>query len=103
VEIEPVTQTPFTGPLPGSWHVYGVIWACLMMLTGLTVAAASLHMGGVAIVVCLSIAAVKSTLVFLYFMHLRHEKRLIIRWVLPVAFCALAIFIAGTFSDVISR
>ena len=82
---------------------YATVWACLLVLTAITVSVAGLHLGKLAIVVCLAIAALKSILVFLYFMHLRHETRLAIKLAIPIAIVALAIFIGITFTDVIPR
>jgi cytochrome c oxidase subunit 4 len=82
---------------------YLAVWTALMLLTGITVAAASARLAGTAIIVCLAIAALKSILVLLYFMHLRREKRLLVKLIIPIAIIALAIFIGLTFSDVITR
>jgi cytochrome c oxidase subunit IV len=84
-------------------RTYITVWAALVLFTALTVATASMNLQKVTIVVCLGIAAFKSTLVLLYFMHLRHENRLVIRLVVPIAIITLAIFIGGTFSDVFTR
>ena len=51
----------------------------------------------------LGIAAIKSTLVALYFMHLRWEKRLLIRLMLPITLATLAIFIGLTYTDILRR
>jgi cytochrome c oxidase subunit IV len=82
---------------------YALVWALLMGMTGATVTAAQLNIGIFGIIICLSIASIKSILVFLYFMHLRHEKRLIVKLVVPIAIVALSIFIGLTFIDVVSR
>jgi cytochrome c oxidase subunit 4 len=84
-------------------RVYGVVWLLLMLLTGATVAAAGLSIGKWAIVACLAIACAKSLLVLLYFMHLRHERRMAIKLAIPIALVALAIFIGLTFTDVMNR
>jgi cytochrome c oxidase subunit 4 len=84
-------------------RVYATVWAVLMLATAVTVTAASLHVPRVAIIVCLGIAAFKSTLVLLYFMHLRYERRMVIKLAVPIAVIVLAIFIGLTFSDVITR
>ena len=83
--------------------VYSAVWAALLILTVVTVAAASLHLGKVAIIVCLAIAATKATFVLLYFMHLRHEGRLVIRLIIPSSIITLTIFIGLTFSDILTR
>jgi caa(3)-type oxidase, subunit IV len=74
-----------------------------MLLTAVTVATASMNLRKVTIIICLGIAAFKSTLVLLYFMHLRYENRVVIKLVIPIAIIVLAIFIGGTFSDVFTR
>jgi cytochrome c oxidase subunit 4 len=80
-----------------------IIWASLMVLTGVTVAAASINLQKMAVIVCLAIAAVKATLVLFYFMQLRFERRLVVKLVVPITIAALAIFIGLTFSDVFTR
>jgi len=82
---------------------YVYIWAALIVLTAITVTTASLNFGRVGILVVLAIAAIKSTLVLLYFMHLSSEKRLLLKLLVPIAICTLAIFIGLTFTDVLYR
>ena len=84
-------------------RTYAAVWAVLMIATALTVAVADLNFQKAAIIVCLGIAAFKSTLVLLYFMHLRYENRLVIKLAIPIALATLAIFIGLTFSDVFTR
>ena len=72
-----------------SKHVrsYIAVFVALAICTVLTVAAANQEFGGSwNIVVALSIAAVKASLVAAIFMHLKWERALWI-WV-PLAFCA---------------
>jgi cytochrome c oxidase subunit 4 len=83
--------------------IFTLVWVSLLGLTAVTIAAAQLNFGRLAIVICLSVAAAKSVLVLLYFMHLRHEKRLAIKLALPIGIVALAIFIGITFIDVMTR
>jgi cytochrome c oxidase subunit 4 len=77
------------------------VWACLILLTGLTLAVSytALH---VAIQVALLIATTKASLVMLYFMHLRYEGRLYFVMLL-VVLGIYAIFIAGTLGDYMFR
>jgi cytochrome c oxidase subunit 4 len=82
---------------------YILVWAALIALTAVTVATASANLGRAAIVVVLAIAAGKSTLVLLYFMHLREERRLLLKLVVPIAVATLAIFIGLTYTDVLHR
>jgi cytochrome c oxidase subunit IV len=82
---------------------YVAVWAALLFLTAVTVAAASLNLGAAAIVVVLAVASAKSTLVLLYFMHLREEKRAVIKVLVPLVIVLLAIFIGLTYTDVLYR
>ena len=79
------------------------IWLGLVALTALTVTTASLNLGRIGIIVVLAIAATKSTMVLLWFMHLSTEKRLLLKLLVPIAVCVLAIFIGLTYSDVLTR
>ncbi len=79
------------------------IWLGLVALTALTVTTASLNVGRIGIVIVLAIAAAKSTLVLLWFMHLSTEKRLLLKLLVPIAICVLAIFIGLTYTDVLNR
>lgn len=82
---------------------YYIVWGMLLLLTAVTVTGAKLHLGTLTIVVVLSIATVKAVLVLLYFMHLRHENRLIIKLLIPGTIILLAIFIGLTYTDVMTR
>ena len=82
---------------------YIYIWLALLVLTAITVITAGLNVGRIAIIVVLVIAATKSTLVLLYFMHLRWEKRLILKLLVPIAIITLTIFIGLTYTDVLNR
>ena len=80
-----------------------IVWALLLLLTLLSVTLAELSTGTFGIVATLGIAAIQAVLVLLYFMHLRHEKRLAIRLLLPITIVTLTVFIGLTFVDVVSR
>ena len=82
---------------------YIYIWIALVVLTGITVTTAGLNVGRIGILIVLAIAATKSTLVLLWFMHLSTEKRLLLKLLVPIAIGALAIFIGLTYSDVLTR
>jgi cytochrome c oxidase subunit 4 len=82
---------------------YFLVWAGLIVLTAVTVVVSRLDVGRVAVIVALAIAAVKSTLVLLYFMHLRWEKRLVIKLAIPITLATLAIFIGLTYTDILRR
>ncbi len=82
--------------------IYLAIFAILIVLTGVTVGVAFADLGLMNIVVALTIAVFRATLVILYFMHVRYESRL--SWVFVGAgFFWLAILIVFTLSDVLTR
>lgn len=81
---------------------YILIWCALVGLTGLTVAAAGLDFGYPSIVIVLIVAALKSSLVLDYFMHLRYEERFF-KLMLLVVIVTLAIILSLTFVDIAYR
>ena len=56
--------------------IYVGIWAILMFLTGLTVFVSFLELHNWNIVLALTIATIKATLVVLFFMHLYYSSKL---------------------------
>ncbi|MBI2565408.1 MAG: cytochrome C oxidase subunit IV family protein [Candidatus Schekmanbacteria bacterium] len=54
---------------------YLLVYASLLVLTGLTVGVSYANLGQIAIYVALSIAAIKALLVVGYFMHLKYSDR----------------------------
>lgn len=82
--------------------IYLGVLAILLVGTALTVAAARVDLGGLNIVVALSIAVIKASFVVLYFMHLKYSHRL--NWVFGAsALLWLALLIGGTLTDVMAR
>ena len=85
-------------------HVrYFYVWIALLVLTAITVTTAELNVGRAGIIIVLAIAATKSTMVLLWFMHLRSEKRLLLKLLVPIAIATLAIFIGLTYTDILTR
>ncbi len=83
-------------------RTYLLVWAALIVLTGVTVAVSYVHLGMMNVVVALLIASVKASLVALFFMHLKQESRLVWGFALaPIVF--LVLIIAGTLSDTLFR
>jgi cytochrome c oxidase subunit 4 len=82
--------------------VYLAIFATLMVLTGVTVAVAYVHLGQFNIVIALGIAGFKATLVVLYFMHVAHASRLTKLFAATGIFF-LAILLGLTMTDYGSR
>jgi cytochrome c oxidase subunit 4 len=86
-----------------SVKVYLMIFAALMTGTALTVWAGLQDFPGpLNVVIALTIAVIKATLVVLYFMHVRYSSRLI--WVIfASALFWMGILFALTFSDYWTR
>ena len=82
--------------------VYLAIFATLMVLTGVTVAVAYVHLGQLNIFIALGIAGFKATLVVLYFMHVAHASQLTKLFAVTGIFF-LAILIGLTMTDYGSR
>jgi cytochrome c oxidase subunit 4 len=82
--------------------VYVGIFASLMVLTAVTVAAAFVSLGPFNIVIALAIATLKATLVVLYFMHARYNPKRTQLVIISAVFW-LAIMLALTMSDYASR
>lgn len=81
---------------------YLLIWFGLLILTGLTVTAAGLNLGQLSVLGAIAIAAVKSTLVVLFFMHIKYEDR-VFKIFLGVAILTLVVIMVLTFADVSFR
>lgn len=85
-----------------SYGVYVFVWLCLFLLTAVTVTAAAMDFGGIRIVVALFIAALKSSLVLYYFMHLKHENSMF-KYMFIAVVAIIAIIVGFTFFDVSYR
>ncbi|MCC6466183.1 MAG: cytochrome C oxidase subunit IV family protein [Planctomycetes bacterium] len=70
----------------------------LLALTGLTVAATYVNLGRLNVIGALAIASVKASIVALWFMHLRYDKRYNF-FVLVSAFALVAFFIGVVLLD----
>jgi cytochrome c oxidase subunit 4 len=86
-----------------SIRVYVVIFLALIVGTALTLWAGFIDFPGpLNVVIALTIACVKATLVVLYFMHVRYSSKLI--WVIfAAALFWLAILFSLTFADYWTR
>ncbi len=85
------------------YRTYIWVWLGLIILTGTTVSVAGMELGGWTILMALAIAGTKSGLVLNYFMHLRSERMLIFKVIIPLTLAVFLIFIILTFSDVALR
>jgi cytochrome c oxidase subunit 4 len=83
-------------------RTYVFVWIGLLVLTGITIAVASIHLGSWNVVAALAVASVKSSLVLAYFMHLKYEQ-----WLMKIIFLTavgtLTIMIGLTFLDTAFR
>ncbi len=79
-----------------------LVFVLLLVLTAITVTVSRLELGAFAIWAALLIAACKSILVLMYFMHLRYTGRLI-AITFGVTVFTLAIIIAFLFWDISFR
>ena len=93
-------------PAPAAAHsavrTYVSVFAALLVLTGLTVAASFVDLGPVNTPVALIIAGAKATLVLVWFMHLRVSHRLV--WVFVVlGILFLALLMGITVAEGLNR
>jgi cytochrome c oxidase subunit 4 len=86
----------------GGPKVYTRNLAVLLVLTIITVAAAGFNFGPANVVIALGIASIKATLVALFFMHLRWEKK-VNSIIAAAGFLFLGVFIMFCLLDVDSR
>lgn len=87
-------------PLPDGLFV--LVWAGLLVLTAVTVAASALFPGRIGVLVAMLVTPVKAALILMYFMHLKYEHRGFVAMFL-VAVGILAVFMGLTFFDYTNR
>jgi len=83
-------------------RIYLLIFATLLVLTAVTTAVAYINLGPLNVVVMLSIACFKASLVILYFMHVRFTNR-VTQLAAVTGFAWLLIMFALTLSDYLTR
>lgn len=83
-------------------RLYLTVGAILIFLTGLTVGISFVHLGAFNLVVAMAIAALKASLVALFFMHLKYDNKLYMIVFLG-AILFLTIFIVFTMFDTMTR
>jgi len=85
-----------------AYKSYIMVWGALLVLTALTVGVSFMNLGLWNAGVALGIASIKAVLVALYFMHLRHEIKLVLGFaVFPLLI--LALILIGTLTDTLYR
>ena len=90
-------------PHATGYRTYVFVWVGLVILTGTTFSVAGMDLGGWTVLIALAIAGTKSGLVMNYFMHLRSEKLLIFKIIIPLVIAVFVVFIILTFADVAFR
>ena len=55
-------------------RLYVIIWVALMVFTAITVGVAQVDFGSLNVVVAMTVATIKASLVVLFFMHLKYDK-----------------------------
>lgn len=85
------------------YKTYALVWMILVILTGTTLSAAGMELGGWTVPIALAIAGTKSGLVLNYFMHLRSERLTVFKVILPLVLAVFLVFILLTFSDLAFR
>jgi cytochrome c oxidase subunit 4 len=78
------------------------IFSALMVLTAITVGVAFINLGSLNPIVALGVAAVKATLVILFFMHVKYSSRLT-KLTVVLSFFFVAILFAETLMDYATR
>jgi cytochrome c oxidase subunit 4 len=94
---------PERGFQTASYKTYVWVWIGLILLTGTTASVAGVDLGQWNVFIDVAIAGAKSGLVLNYFMHLRSERLLIFRVIIPLTLVVFLVFIILTFSDVAFR
>ena len=83
-------------------RTYYLVFLTLMVCTGITVAVAFVDLGPMNVVVAMTIAVLKATLVVLFFMHVKYSTRLTWAVALGSVFW-LGILIVMTAGDYLTR
>jgi cytochrome c oxidase subunit 4 len=84
------------------YGTYILIWLSLIGLTAITVTAAGINLGGLALVVAMVIATTKTALVMNYFMHVKYDST-VFKVFISVCVIIFLTMIVLTFFDLIYR
>lgn len=82
--------------------VYLGVGAALLVLTAITVGISYFHFGAFNLLVAMMVAAVKATLVALYFMHLKYDNKLYL-FIFVSSVLFVAVFVIVTMFDTLRR
>ena len=79
-----------------------IVFATLLVFTGITVAAAFKNLGILNPIVALAIACTKGVVVILYFMHVKYQSKLV-KLTVGAGFFTFLVLITMTLTDYVSR
>ena len=79
-----------------------LVWIGLLILTAITVGASVYYPGRVGVAVAMIVTPVKATLILMYFMHLKYEKKIFVIMFLA-AMGIFGAFLGLTFIDYLFR
>jgi cytochrome c oxidase subunit IV len=96
-----------TNPEHADHHIvtpatYTIVFATLLVFTGVTVGAAFIDLGIFNPVVALAIACTKAVIVILFFMHVKYQSKLV-KLTVAAGFFTFLVLITMTLSDYMSR
>jgi len=75
------------------------VWACLLVLTGITIWVAGLHLGNFSTFAAMLIATLKASLVLWFFMHLKYEPP-VFKVMALATIATLTVIVLMTFTDI---
>jgi cytochrome c oxidase subunit 4 len=81
---------------------YILVFATLLIFTGITVGAAFIDLGILNPVVALGIACFKAVIVILFFMHVKYQSKLV-KMTVGAGFFTFIVLITMTLTDYVSR
>ncbi len=81
---------------------YMLVFATLLVFTGITVGAAFVDLGVLNPIVALGIASFKAVVVILFFMHVKYQSKLV-KMTVAAGFFTFLILITMTLTDYMSR
>jgi cytochrome c oxidase subunit 4 len=96
-----------TNPEHADHHIvtpvtYMIVFATLLVFTGVTVGAAYVDLGIMNPVIALAIACFKAVIVILFFMHVKYQSKLV-KLTVASGFFTFLVLITMTLTDYISR
>jgi len=81
---------------------YTLVFATLLVFTGITVGAAFVDLGVLNPIVALGIASFKAVIVILFFMHVKYQSKLV-KMTVAAGFFTFLVLISMTLTDYMSR